>query len=188
MTTNTTPLDQFIEVIPGLIDKEGCADLIGMTEDSPHWQLSQIEGQVQNSDIRNCSILPISHMAREGIELYQTIDQYLFPIASDALKAYSNEHSAVSISKDTGYALLRYEAGQFYTQHTDSFTEEQRTLTCSLMLNDDYEGGEFCFFDQALSYRPSAGDALMFPSNFMYPHEIRPITSGIRYSLITWYV
>jgi hypothetical protein len=27
----------------------------------------------------------------------------------------------------------------------------------------------------------------MFPSNFMYPHAIKPVLSGTRYSIITWF-
>ncbi len=26
-----------------------------------------------------------------------------------------------------------------------------------------------------------------FPSNFMYPHGIRPVTQGVRYSIVTWF-
>ena len=30
------------------------------------------------------------------------------------------------------------------------------------------------------------GDILMFPSNFMYPHEVKEVTKGIRYSFVGW--
>jgi predicted 2-oxoglutarate/Fe(II)-dependent dioxygenase YbiX len=64
---------------------------------------------------------------------------------------------------------------------------EPRSISCSLNLNDDYEGGEFTFFDDTLSYNLGKGDVLMFPSNFMYPHAIKPILSGTRYAIITWF-
>ena len=32
------------------------------------------------------------------------------------------------------------------------------------------------------------GDIIIFPANFMYPHRITPITSGVRYSIVTWAV
>ena len=28
---------------------------------------------------------------------------------------------------------------------------------------------------------------VMFPSTFMYPHEVMPVTKGTRYSIITWF-
>jgi predicted 2-oxoglutarate/Fe(II)-dependent dioxygenase YbiX len=55
-------------------------------------------------------------------------------------------------------------------------------------LNDEYEGGEFAFFDREIIIRGGKGSIVMFPSNFMFPHEVMPVTSGTRYSIITWYV
>jgi predicted 2-oxoglutarate/Fe(II)-dependent dioxygenase YbiX len=55
-------------------------------------------------------------------------------------------------------------------------------------LNDDFEGGEFVFFNKELKYKLEKGDAIMFPSNFMYPHEVMPVTQGTRYSIITWFI
>jgi predicted 2-oxoglutarate/Fe(II)-dependent dioxygenase YbiX len=92
------------------------------------------------------------------------------------------------IEQDSGYELLRYKEGQFYIQHTDSFKDCPRAVSCSFALNDDYEGGEFAFFDRELVYNLKKGSCIMFPSNFMYPHEIMPTTSGTRYSIITWFI
>jgi predicted 2-oxoglutarate/Fe(II)-dependent dioxygenase YbiX len=83
---------------------------------------------------------------------------------------------------DTGYQLLRYTEGQ------DSFVQQQRSVSCTINLNDDFEGGEFAFFDRELIFYPNKGSVLMFPSNFMYPHEVMPVKKGTRYSIITWYV
>ena len=55
-------------------------------------------------------------------------------------------------------------------------------------MNDAYEGGEVALFNRELVYKLDAGDVLVFPSNFMYPHEIMPVTEGTRYSIITWVV
>ena len=30
------------------------------------------------------------------------------------------------------------------------------------------------------------GSIVFFPSNFMYPHGIQPITKGTRYSIVSW--
>ena len=30
------------------------------------------------------------------------------------------------------------------------------------------------------------GDLLIFPSNFLYPHRIAPVTKGARYSYVSW--
>jgi hypothetical protein len=28
----------------------------------------------------------------------------------------------------------------------------------------------------------------MFPSNFLYPHSVLPVTEGTRYSIVTWFI
>ena len=63
---------------------------------------------------------------------------------------------------------------------------EHRTLSCSLALNDGYEGGELAFFDGELKYKLKKGDMMIFPSSFTYPHQVLPVISGTRYSIITW--
>lgn len=63
-----------------------------------------------------------------------------------------------------------------------------RVLSMSIGLNDDYEGGEFKFWDDGEPFRLPAGCALMFPPNFMYPHQVLPVASGVRYSMITWFL
>ena len=52
------------------------------------------------------------------------------------------------------------------------------------VLNDDYEGGEFVLIDEKIDL--SKGDIIIFPSNFMYPHKVEPVTKGTRYSYISW--
>ena len=58
-------------------------------------------------------------------------------------------------------------------------------LSVICLLNDDYEGGELVFFEDKV-LTPSQGDVLIFPSNFLFPHEVNPITKGIRYSVVSW--
>ena len=58
-------------------------------------------------------------------------------------------------------------------------------LTVLGALNDDYEGGELMMFGDHRIHLP-AGSVIVFPSNFMYPHEVKPIKSGIRYSYVSW--
>jgi predicted 2-oxoglutarate/Fe(II)-dependent dioxygenase YbiX len=57
-------------------------------------------------------------------------------------------------------------------------------LTVLGVLNDDYEGGEFILIDEKINL--SKGDMLVFPSNFMFPHKVEPVTKGTRYTFISW--
>jgi predicted 2-oxoglutarate/Fe(II)-dependent dioxygenase YbiX len=56
-----------------------------------------------------------------------------------------------------------------------------------MYLNDNYEGGEIEFVNSGIKIKPEAGSIIFFPSNFLYVHEVHPITSGFRYSMPHWY-
>ena len=53
------------------------------------------------------------------------------------------------------------------------------------VLNNNYEGGDFIMFEDTKINLP-AGSIFIFPSNFLYPHEVSSITKGTRYSFVTW--
>jgi PKHD-type hydroxylase len=61
-----------------------------------------------------------------------------------------------------------------------------RKLSFSLMLNDDYEGGDFEFLvsEEPIRHILKKGDMLLFPSFFM--HRVTPVTEGTRKSLVSW--
>ena len=88
--------------------------------------------------------------------------------------------------------FIRYYPGQTMQNHCDHiraiFDGERKgvpMLSVIGVLNDDYEGGELIMFgDKKIDTK--AGDLLIFPSNFMYPHEITPVLKGVRYSYISW--
>ena len=59
------------------------------------------------------------------------------------------------------------------------------TLSIVGMLTDDYKGGEIVFWgDTALKL--GKGDVIIFPSNFLYPHAVKEVTSGTRLSFVSW--
>ena len=86
----------------------------------------------------------------------------------------------------------RYSKGQIMTKHIDHIKslfdgERKGNPTLSLIgaLNDNYSGGELIFFDD-YKITLKEGDILLFPSNFMYPHKVKPVTKGKRYSFVSW--
>lgn len=59
------------------------------------------------------------------------------------------------------------------------------TMTALGLLNDEFEGGEFVLFEEG-PVEFKAGDLMIFPSNFLFPHRVDPVTSGTRYSFVAW--
>jgi predicted 2-oxoglutarate/Fe(II)-dependent dioxygenase YbiX len=58
-------------------------------------------------------------------------------------------------------------------------------LTVLGALNDDYEGGELVMWNDT-QIELTAGKIMIFPSNFLYPHEVKIVKEGIRYSFVSW--
>jgi len=83
--------------------------------------------------------------------------------------------------------VLRYdEDGGHLPAHQDLGISSRLISTVSY-LNDDYDGGEIEFQHSNVRIKPEAGSIVFFPSNFLYIHEIMPITKGTRYSMPHWY-
>jgi predicted 2-oxoglutarate/Fe(II)-dependent dioxygenase YbiX len=167
-----------------------CDAVLSEFSDEEEWQKTVVGGGRIDDKIRTAETIVLSypHVIAKNQEVRLNLDNDIFVSASLAIKKYNEKFPLAFIQEDSGYELLRYKEGQFYTQHTDSFKDRPRAVSCSFVLNDDYEGGEFAFFNRELKYKPKKGSCIMFPSNFMYPHEIMPVTSGTRYSIITWFV
>ena len=86
--------------------------------------------------------------------------------------------------------LLKYDIGGKYEVHVDQYTGGPRHLSVIINLNDDYEGGDLIFTGQKNEeikrLKLGKRSVVFFPSNFMYPHRIEPITKGTRYSIVAW--
>ena len=68
-----------------------------------------------------------------------------------------------------------------------------RKLSMTLLLNDNYEGGEFQFASYAKEECKistpefnKVGSVIVFPSGM--EHRVAPVTKGVRYSLVNWFV
>ena len=94
--------------------------------------------------------------------------------------------------------VTRYTKDGFYTWHKDGMGSHKevnnepdnkflhgntRKLSMSIVLNSDFEGGDF-EIDEVLKLEE--GSIVVFPS-FIH-HRVAPVTKGIRYSLVTWFV
>ena len=86
----------------------------------------------------------------------------------------------------------RYNKDQIMSKHSDHivslFEGKNRgipILSIVAVLNDNYEGGEFIMFDD-YEIKFKAGDLIIFPSVFLYPHLVKPVKKGTRYSFVSW--
>jgi predicted 2-oxoglutarate/Fe(II)-dependent dioxygenase YbiX len=95
--------------------------------------------------------------------------------------------------------ILHYGIGGHYSVHVDAetlysddldrpFWEKtlDRDLSVVYFINDDFAGGELVFPDIDLTIKPEAGTLVCFPSDHHYVHGVNPVTSGHRYTIVTW--
>ena len=121
----------------------------------------------------------------------------------------ANENSGwkFDITKCESLQLTRYKEGRFYNFHIDgqgdhlaAYTSNNlrkglcRKLSMTIVLNSDYEGGQFQFSayknEKYAIVMPKnlekTGSIIVFPS-FM-EHRVTPVTKGVRYSLVVWFI
>lgn len=112
-----------------------------------------------------------------------------------ALRAYIDNYKFPWFPGWAGYTDLRfnkYDVGTEMRLHCDHITsifdgtiKGVPVLTILGSLNDNYSGGELVMFGNE-QVKLEAGSLMIFPSNFLYPHQVLPITKGTRYSYVSW--
>lgn len=115
--------------------------------------------------------------------LVKAATQYTYrcnPPIKGTIAQIANQFTLVRVHK--------YNEGAMMPRHIDhSSTTGHPILTVVGVLNDEseYEGGQFIIFDD-YEVKLKKGDVVIFPSNFMFPHEVKIVTKGVRYSFTTW--
>tara|TARA_B100000519_G_scaffold21826_1_gene15516 strand:+ start:193 stop:756 length:564 start_codon:yes stop_codon:yes gene_type:complete len=183
-------LEKYIHTYSNTIPFEFCDQIIDEYENSDDW----VPGTVNDYNVaqsRKCEAIYLSYneVIQKKLDVRKSIDDNIFKIVNASLEKYMKNCNAldyINVKGDTGYILLKYNTGDYVREHVDTWSGENRTLSCSMILNDDYEGGELAFFDGKYKLNPKKGDIVIFPSSFTYPHQVLPVTSGTRYAVITW--
>ena len=120
---------------------------------------------------------------------------YIMQRIWDAYKQYTTHYNFPWFSSWSGFSEVRfnmYKETRLMAEHCDHihsmFDGERKgvpTMTFLAMLNGDYTGGEFVMWgDEVIPM--GEGTAVVFPSCFLYPHRVDPVTSGTRYSCVSW--
>ena len=89
-----------------------------------------------------------------------------------------------------GIQILQYEKTQEYKFHHDAAQrreqeEYHRKISVIIYLTEDFEGGGTAF--PHVTHKPKSGYALIFPSNWCYPHAGEPVEDGVKRVAVTWY-
>ena len=182
--------DKAIHKVDSAVSKESCIKLIEYINVTCKEKAKLLVG-TENIEIKNQR-----DVYAYGLSPHHDNDKpyikIVLGIMQQQLQEYMNIFSYLQQLHIQGINLLKYEVGHFYKTHVDSWHTVNRQISFIINLNDDYEGGSIIFSHPTGRHAHKiidlkTGDLIIFPSNFMYPHEVRPITKGTRYSIVSWY-
>ena len=172
-------LTDFVHRYDNIIEKEICEEIINQKDLKFNGATT---GGGKLTQHRNCLVKPLE----------KKFDNIIHGIVSKTVQLYMKNHEhfgpGIGSIEDTGYQHLLYlgsHKGE-YKEHIDHVDLFPRILSISILLNDNYEGGDFSFFNHQHIVKKKQGSAVVFPSNFCFPHAVLPVTQGDRHSIITW--
>jgi predicted 2-oxoglutarate/Fe(II)-dependent dioxygenase YbiX len=79
---------------------------------------------------------------------------------------------------------MQYDEGDVFSQHTDNIKE--RIYVTGIQLNEDYEGGEYIFYEESGLNIINKKIGNCYISSALVSHEVKTITKGVRYSLVAF--
>ena len=179
-------MKQWIGYYKDIVSHETCDSI--MSEDWK-WKASTYssnKGEIENSSNR---VVMDDCWITEKMKYWKP----LLDTTKQVIKLYKARHSCMKYfnpNRTTDFRINKYSGGGFMSEHIDNIHHSHGqqygypSASCLFFLNDDYEGGEIVIAD--IMYKPEKGSAIIFPSNFMFPHFVDKVTKGERYSIITW--
>lgn len=190
MSPTITPLRPDILLFEHLLEPSLCTHLIAIAKHHPS-ELAGVELSQPLPEARNNHMIVL-----EGESLLASTHNLLLGKVQ-IIQRWLLETYGLDFGHAEACSLLRYEPGQFYKRHIDNILKSSRAEEAALgvpirdvsvvgYLNEGFEGGETYFDRQDLRVKPQTGAVLVFPSNYVYPHQSLPVTSGTKYAWTTW--
>ena len=112
---------------------------------------------------------------------YTTDTHWIF----DRLKLFFEDTTKIqmpNLNKDIHYHIFKKD--NYFGLHSDNL--ENRMYSLGVLLNDNFEGGDFILYDKnTLTLNKTIGNAYLFDVSIK--HEVTKIMDGERYSII-WFI
>jgi predicted 2-oxoglutarate/Fe(II)-dependent dioxygenase YbiX len=178
----------YIQFFPNFVDKKLCDDVVSHYKENAQW--------VSSTFSDDTGVLPGSEkrvkMDEYWIDQEQKYYHELKVYFRDAVMEYIGKYKMIAPKAFTAFRMNHYPVDGFMESHIDNIHHSHGQeygyphLTALVLLNDDYEGGELELCDGGFVAEKKQGSIIVFPSNFMFPHEVKKVTKGDRFSLMTW--
>jgi len=179
----------YMKIYDNFLDLDFCAEVVKEIE-SNSWQKHSFYTQsgtyVSYDDDLSVSYSNSENGIKINTKIWSAIEQYIIKDLAHC-NAWFNGWS--------GYTTVRfnkYDSGtkmKLHCDHIHSMFDGNRKgipiVSVLGSLNDDYGGGDLIFWGSE-KIQLKAGQIMLFPSNFMYPHTVNTVTKGTRYSYVSW--
>ena len=103
-------------------------------------------------------------------------------------------HFGTSLTDCERPQFLRYQKGDFFVRHQDGNTHQLdfdhlrvRRISIVVFLNDSFSGGSLTFYDPATTFALTGETGLLVAFKADTFHEVLPVTSGERFTIISWF-
>jgi hypothetical protein len=177
-----------------------------------HWNIARLEYvEIDNflTDEQCDEIIKEQTSMTDSMVLLEGKAQVVESIRSNKVGMYNGAYSSFVNDKLKelcgdleleGLQLLKYDKGNKFTPHLDQkYNGKERLFTTILYLNDDYKGGNTNFPTAGLKITPKKGKLIIWKNikkdaqgnwidNPLTLHESLPVKSGIKYSLVQWFL
>jgi len=177
--------------VKNIIPTEVCEELIDECN-KKDWQKhtwnNYAEGTTLSEPTKELDVMPCTQEQQNKITPYllKALEDYQIKVSVPGEKT-----EGLWLTKFSPIRFNKYEVGTMMKEHYDHihslFDGKRRgvpIVSIVANLNTDYEGAEF--YCRGKEIKLKTGDILLFPSNFMYPHEVKETTKGTRYSFVSW--
>jgi len=138
-----------------------------------------------NYNARDTDLISLPHHSNINEDLFSKMSRDFYNSTKPYIDKYL-QHYGAKIEKQESPQLLRYGKDQRFHNHIDDHPFFTRRISLTYYLNDDYEGGDVEFKRFNIRFKAQKNQLLLFPSNFIYNHEVYPVTSGLRYVIVQW--
>jgi predicted 2-oxoglutarate/Fe(II)-dependent dioxygenase YbiX len=169
---NTTPADpENITIIKNFIKDEHLKTIMNSLLSIKNW--NNLSGE----------ILPYREICKTNPEICQIMSDYI-----DEIQKMLEFKFATKLNK-AQVGIYRMLPGELLPPHSDIETldglpKNNYSIDYSTLvhLNDDYSGGELYFPEYDISFKPEAGNLVIFPSNRYFLHGVTKIESKPRFT------
>ena len=172
----------------GIIDKKLCKKTINELKKVKNWDKHHFYDHIKKESLSLPNDLSINYSNVKT-------DKLLKEKTTLALNTYLKILNFEWFDQYKEFVQIRFNKYSIKTKmaehcdHIHSMFDGNRkgipTMTFLAGLNGDYTGGELVMWgDEVIPMRE--GSAVIFPSCFLYPHRVEPVTSGTRYSCVSW--